>query len=401
MPSTNVDGMQLIRIILHGSPESTITELISEAGDRASASMSKLPESVVLPSRVRYAVANAIPGDGAKEEGDAINQIQYLDWNGSPVPADKASATLLIISLDVSDPSNLESLVSLASQQLAKREATIVVTTSNEAATSTLAGRGFQIVSGIEGNKSLALYTYKDAQSETVANGSSKHEVVIFEPSTATSTAQEFSSTLHKVLRHQGYSVLSKSWADGITAGDVKGKINVSLLELEQPLLDNLSEHDFESIRTVMLNCERLLWITAGDNPALGMVDGFARCMMSENAGIKFQLLHLSKATGLQNGPSLATRILDWNSIDNEYREVDGILQVARIFKSYQQIESIRRHLEDSTRIETLGDQGEALRLTIGKPGLLDTLKFVSDERMLPPLEDHEVEVQVKATGLK
>lgn len=45
--------------------------------------------------------------------------------------------------------------------------------------------------------------------------------------------------------------------------------------------------------------------------------------------------------------------------------------------------------------------QDEALRLVIGRPGLLDTLKFVSDERILAPLEDHEVEIQVKATGVK
>jgi zearalenone synthase (highly reducing iterative type I polyketide synthase) len=77
------------------------------------------------------------------------------------------------------------------------------------------------------------------------------------------------------------------------------------------------------------------------------------------------------------------------------------MLQVPRIFKSHKQNESIRYHLEDTTRQMTLTDQDDALRLTIGKPGLLDTLKFVSDERMLAPLEDDEVEIQVKATGLK
>jgi hypothetical protein len=52
-----------------------------------------------------------------------------------------------------------------------------------------------------------------------------------------------------------------------------------------------------------------------------------------------------------------------------------------------------------TTRIETL--DGEALRLSIGKPALLDTLRFVSDERLESPLGDDEVEVKVKATGLK
>ncbi len=391
--------MQLIRMALHNNSAATVIELISEVGDRANAAISKLPESVILPSRVRYAVAN--PGEVGKIDGNAFGQILSLGENDTLVPADKAPADLLIISHEVSDPSNLESLVSLASQQLAKREATIVVTATNTAAASRLAGRGFQVVSSIDGGKSLALYSHKEVQSESVANGSPKHKVVIIEPSTARSAAQEFSSVLQKSLQHQGYSVFIKSWDDSISAEDVKGKTYISLLELEQPLLDNLSERDFENVRTIVLNCERLLWITSGDNPALGMVDGFARCITSEIAGTKFQILHLSEASRLQHGPSLATRILKSDSVDNEYREVGGILQVARIFKSNKENESLRYHLKDSTRLVTLADQDDALRLTIGKPGLLDTLKLVSDDRMLPPLQDHEVEIQVKATGLK
>lgn len=61
----------------------------------------------------------------------------------------------------------------------------------------------------------------------------------------------------------------------------------------------------------------------------------------------------------------------------------------------------MRDHLQDSTRLMTLADQDDTLRLTIGKPGLLDTLRFIPDTRMLLPLQDHEVEIQVKATGLK
>ena len=219
--------------------------------------------------------------------------------------------------------------------------------------------------------------------------------------SRANSASQGFSTMLEKALESQGYSVNTESWGADINADDPKGKTYVSLLELEQPVLDNFSEQDFHNLRAVVLNCERLLWITYGDNPSFGMVDGFARCIMSEISGTRFQLLHLSEATGLQHGPSLATRILESDSTDKEYREVGGILQVARIFKSHKQNESVRHHLEDSIRLLTLADQDDALRLTIGKPGLLDTLKFVSDERMLTPLEDYEVEVQVKATGLK
>lgn len=257
------------------------------------------------------------------------------------------------------------------------------------------------MASRLERNNSLALYSHMSTGPGPISNGSSKTEVVILEPSTTTSVAREFISMLHKSLRYKDYTVFTKYWAEGIAAEDVKGRITLSLLELEQPFLDKLSKFDFDGVKMVVLNSEKLFWITAGDDPALEIVDGFARCMMSENVGIKFQLLHLSKETGLRYGPSLASRILESDSIDNEYGEVDGVLQIARIFKSYSQSESIRHHLEDSTRIETIVTQGEALQLIIGKPGLLDTLKFVSDERMISPLEDHEVEIQVKATGLK
>lgn len=358
--------------------------------------MSKLSESDIRPDRIRYAVAN--PG---QSDGPAFGQIVSLGENKAPVPADKAPSDLLIISHEPSDSSNLEKLIDLARQQLAKPDATIVVTASNDAAASALVGKGFQIVSNIEDGKSIALYSSREAQTGPIANGSPAHEVVIIQPSTATSAAEKFASVLQETLQNQGDAVSISVWSNSISAEDVKGKTYISLIELERPLLEDLSEPDFETVRTVGLNCERLLWITCGENPAFGMVDGLARTMMSENASIKFQVLHLSEPTGHQCGPSLAARVLASSTGDNEFQEVGGILQIARFFKSHQQNESIRHHLEASVRNENLDDKGEALRLTIGNPGLLDTLRFVPDERMDPPLEDHEVEVEVKAAGIK
>ena len=192
---------------------------------------------------------------------------------------------------------------------------------SNDAVASMLvmANKGFRIVSSIVDGESLALYSHKEPQTEALANGVLKHEFVIMKPSRANSASQGFSTMLEKALESQGYSVTTESWGADINADDPKGKTYVSLLELEQPVLDNLSEQDFHNLRAVVLNCERLLWITYGDNPSFGMVDGFARCIMSEIVGTRFQLLHLSEATGLQHGPSLAARILESDSTDNEY----------------------------------------------------------------------------------
>jgi NADPH:quinone reductase-like Zn-dependent oxidoreductase len=60
----------------------------------------------------------------------------------------------------------------------------------------------------------------------------------------------------------------------------------------------------------------------------------------------------------------------------------------------------VRRCLEDSVRVERLGEQERPLRLTIVKLGLMDTLTSIEDDRMKDTLGDTEIEVDVKATGV-
>ena len=307
-------------------------------GELSNAAMSKLPTSVILLGQIRYAIANNTREGGKNDADTSGHFISLVGENDTPLLADnnKASADMLVITQQVEDAGSFVRLIGLARLQLAKPHATVVVAASNDAAASRLvtADKGFQVVSRIADGKSLALYSNNELRMETVTNGVSKHEVVGLKPSTADSATQDFSSMSEKTLQSQGYSVTTEPWGAGINPNDPKGKTYVSLLELEQPLLDNLSKRDFHKVRAVVLNCERLLWITHGDNPSFGMIDGFARCIMSEIAGTTFQLLHPSEATGLQHGASLATRMLESDSNDNKDREVGGILQVARIFKS-------------------------------------------------------------------
>ena len=165
-------------------------------------------------------------------------------------------------------------------------------------------------------------------------------------------------------------------------------------------MLDSLSKPEFRRIRTLVLNCGRLLWSTCGDNPLLGMVDGLLRVVRSKIAGPIFSVLHLS-SKGLRHGPSLAARILGKETVDNEFRELGGLLQVNRIYKSLKENNHLRKHLNDSTRVMSLvsADDKAALRLAIGKSGLLDTLHFVPDDSaLLNPLAEHELELEVKVS---
>ena len=49
----------------------------------------------------------------------------------------------------------------------------------------------------------------------------------------------------------------------------------------------------------------------------------------------------------------------------------------------------------------SLHEQHAPLKLIIGRPGLLDTLCFITDKDMAGPLAENEVDIQVKAAGLK
>ncbi|KAL8807198.1 MAG: hypothetical protein Q9182_000880 [Xanthomendoza sp. 2 TL-2023] len=394
---------KLVRMVLHNNPAAAVIEVVSNPDQIPKAAMSNIAASVISPSQIRYAVSKDSEDNSERSTNHRDKAGQFLSLvgeNENLLLADNtnASADMLVISHQAEDANDIEGLVSLARLQLAKHHAPVIVESSAAAAASLAAAhKGFEIVSSTMDGRSLALYNHKNVQSETNTNGVSKHEIVVIKPPT---TSLDFASVLETALESRGFSVIVETWGADISSDDPKGKTFVSLLELEQPFLASISEKDFHNLRAVVLNCERLLWITYGNSPSFGMVDGFARCIKSEIASTNFQILHLSETTGLQHGPSLISQVLESESSDTEYREVEGFLQVARISKSLKQNDLVRQHLEDSVRTEILADQDEALRLTIGKPGLLDTLRLVSDERMLVPLQDHEVEIQVKATGL-
>lgn len=417
--TTTHDGLvELVRMAIHQRPAVDVIELVAGAEELPNVAMSKLPRDIILPTQVRYALVNSSTDNdyAADIEDNILGRPFAFGPLDAPLAADIAPADLFVIPYHVSNrlkkdlDSVLERLI-----RLAKPDAMVLVVfaaatgDSGKLPSLVLMANGFKLVSCIPaGFNSLALYhlgNKEKTQPERPSNGATGEKVVILEPYKSSTEARSFSKELQNVLEDQGYAVSTKTGVDGAGAGAVGAKTYVSLLELEQPMLEDLSESDFQSMRALMLNCEQLLWVTRGDNPSLRMIDGFARCIRSEIAGARFQLLHLS-SEGAQHGPSLAARILLTPTADSEFREKNGLLQVSRIYRSLGENDHIRNHLHDSTRVMSLsGDDQDkdtaALRLAIGKPGLLDTLHFVPDGSMaLTPLAENEVELQVKATGI-
>nr|B3FWU0.1 RecName: Full=Reducing polyketide synthase rdc5; Short=R-PKS rdc5; AltName: Full=Hypothemycin biosynthesis cluster protein rdc5 [Pochonia chlamydosporia]ACD39774.1 reducing polyketide synthase [Pochonia chlamydosporia] len=394
--------MQFISLAIHQRPNLEILELVESANQLRQTAVSKLPRGRLLPNQASCAILGG-DYDNNNESAAAFGRIFGLD-SSEAVPSDVAPADLVIANFNIS---NLEDIAERL-VVLAKPEARILLIADKkvDSSVTSLADKGFDLVFSTEADsESLSLYCFgkkEEPQPERLTNGSTGQEVVILEPSSLSAESDRFSKDLQHALDNIGYNVSTVTDIHGAHAA--KARIYVSLLEIEQPVLENLSQSEFEGLRDLLLNCDRLLWITRGDGPSLQLVDGFSRTIRSEFAGVEFQVLHLSGKNSRQ-GPSLAAQIVFKQSTESEFREDDGHLQISRWYRSVEEDDHIRNHLLDSIRTVSLPvggniEDNSSYRLAVGKPGLLNTLHFVSDDNTEAPLADNEVEMQVKASGI-
>ncbi|KAH7357484.1 reducing polyketide synthase [Pyrenochaeta sp. MPI-SDFR-AT-0127] len=395
--------VELVRMLLHDNPSASVVELVSRSEDISDTITSRLPKGTSQPSQQSYAITGVIPHGSSQD--NLFGEVFELGENGTALPAERiASADLLVIS-NISEGNQVHDEMLERFMTLAKPNAMLVTAPGAHIGSSVLESRGLQSLISRGSTKEIPnLFTSSARKSIGLTNGAYSDKtttpMIILEPTISNVESTAFASALRDVLREQGYSVSLLNWDQLASEDQFNGKTYISLLELEQPLLDNLSEPDFLKIKALVLNCGRLLWVTRGENPSFNLVDGFSRVMRNELGSGKFKVLHLSADTGAEHGATLAERILDSATEDTEFREESGSLQVTRIFNYFEGNESIRQHLESSMHPLALDQLDHPVRLTIGKPGLLDTLQFIKQDFSQTTLADTEVEIEVKATGI-
>lgn len=395
--------------MLHESPAAKIIEVVpdsdtlGQALTNAALSQNGWPRGVVPSSHVHYAVVEpnqcternaGQPGHDKQFHGTSF----ALGTVMKPLPESVSPADLLIVSQSILRYRDFFEIAERFSRLVRPDGTVLLVDNERSDGEKPLERAGFQVFLRIPAGD-FTVKMLRAPHSQPIQDHHSR-EFIILEPAASEGT-RRFSKALHSILTEQGHVASSKFWTETTAVKDFNGKAIVSLLELERPLLDRLSEQDFQSLRNLVLQSERILWITCGNSPFMHIIDGFARCISSEMAGSTFQILNLSSETGTEYGPSLAARICLRDTKDKEFREVDGTLYINRIFKNMDGNDRLASCLEDSTRVAPLRDQTRPLRLTVGKPGLLDTLHFIENERLRSALADEDVEIKVKAAGLK
>jgi SAM-dependent methyltransferase len=199
-----------------------------------------------------------------------------------------------------------------------------------------------------------------------------------------------------------------------LNAEDLRRAVCISVMELEEPVLENATKEGFENIRNMLTSCGGLIW-ASGDTtscPGYAMASGLVRTVRWERDIDEVNLITLSVSDPLPSAESLAKSLaklyqqqfvehLSPEKMNGEFLLKDEVFMSGRLVDA---LESNNYLLSKSTRpapiLQRLGDAGRPVKLATAAPGLLNKLEFVTDPIYYLPIGDTEVEIEVKAVGL-
>jgi NADPH:quinone reductase-like Zn-dependent oxidoreductase/malonyl CoA-acyl carrier protein transacylase len=237
--------------------------------------------------------------------------------------------------------------------------------------------------------------------------------VVILEASEMSPSTAALSSNISGLLTIQGFTVVKATLT---TMPDPAEKLFISLMDIDSPVLDGLTEEAFDNLKLLMTKSAGVLWTTrAGVKSAIPIpkqssLIGLFRTVRSEAPHLRLFNLDLSPATdiSLVSISNLVMKIFATSFsedeipvTENEYAESDGVLFIPRLVQEEAMNSSLtERNALPSPEQAPLFQPGRPLKMMMGELGLLDTMRFVDREEMMLPLAPNEVDIKILATGL-
>lgn len=185
------------------------------------------------------------------------------------------------------------------------------------------------------------------------------------------------------------------------------------LLELDRPILSELTPEKFAQLQKLLTEAAGVLWVTRGaylhaTNPISNMAVGLTRTVRSETEA-SIATLDLDPnselpATGQMNLilETFGRVFDDEEASDMEYAEKDGVLFVPRIVNDDEMNLLVHREVQSGACAPYLQDfdSSRRLKMSVGTAGALDSLYFHDDQDVSVNLGEHEIEIDVKATGM-
>lgn len=192
------------------------------------------------------------------------------------------------------------------------------------------------------------------------------------------------------------------------------GRLCIVLAEVVEPILSNPNLEEFEAVKRIFTTATGILWVVRGAsslNPATSLVTGFARTVRSEYGSIRTIVLDLDPeeditlSTMQQICALFQLQFLDSVPADKvtdvEYALRNGKFSIPRLAEDAHANNNVNTIITEKVpESQRFNQPDRPLVIEVGTPGLLDTIRFVDDARTETPLQDDQVEVEVKATGL-
>lgn len=189
--------------------------------------------------------------------------------------------------------------------------------------------------------------------------------------------------------------------------------VYISLLELYQPLVANIEEHEYRDLRGFLSACKSLLWVT-GDpakQPGMNAITGLLRTMRLEREADNVNFINLAIADEICSERMLMDSIsalfsrqfnssVDCNT-NSEYLLRDGIFHTNRLVDASGPDNFLAARISNPDPVPTpFGKFHRPIKLSISAPGMLQSLEWITDDGNSEPLPDTMVEVEIESIGM-
>ncbi|CAD6441950.1 228653fb-a531-47f2-9fd6-a60750073651 [Sclerotinia trifoliorum] len=244
---------------------------------------------------------------------------------------------------------------------------------------------------------------------DAVASGNEKGREIIYVTRSCT-VQRSFDSALRDRLSTiHGYNISLISFEDVSADNILPNAVIISTIELQQPILRELSEDELSRLKILTDNASEILWVTCGGlsnskSPDFALSQGFFRSLGVEQPSLKLFLLDLEDIendidTALRHTVTVFVQAMENSKPDFEYIQHEGALYCGRFFLNTELTERFQQAQTGHLTSTALKDAG-AVQISIDSTGQLDSLHFIQHMKRDATLRPDYVEVEVRVVGM-
>ncbi|KAL6719561.1 hypothetical protein ACLMJK_003803 [Lecanora helva] len=198
----------------------------------------------------------------------------------------------------------------------------------------------------------------------------------------------------------------------------VSDKVYICLLEASSPMWKSCDSATFQKFKKLVSGAHGLLWVTRGGTneckyPEAGLITGLARVARSENPQLRFVTMDLDPSQDFTHPDSQQAildvfhRSFDFSTSsqreDNEFAVRGGRVLIPRFVEDINLIDHLNLNTslsEPQPETQEFFQDDRPLKLKVGVPGMLDSLRFVDDPSAKSPLAADEIRINLRAVGV-